>query len=114
MVVSPERSQPACAELPFQPAPQQFEDVPRGVDVPVPELGPASTVRTAQDVPGALECELLARKLRVTELPHLLDLLHLLLGRLLLRSDVHLILPLHLYEELGFPQTLVEAGARRA
>jgi hypothetical protein len=47
-----------------------------------------------------------ARELRVTELPHLLDLFHLLLGRLLLRSDVHLIfLPLHLREEPGFLQT---------
>jgi hypothetical protein len=56
---------------------EQFEDVPRGVDVPVPEVSTGSTVGAAQDVPGALECDLHARD---TELPHLLDLLHRLLG----------------------------------
>jgi hypothetical protein len=87
MAVPPERPQPACAELPFQPAPQQLQHVPRGVDVPVPEVSLASTVDTAQDAPGALDYDLLARELRVTTLPHLRDLLRLLLGRLLLCSD---------------------------
>jgi hypothetical protein len=115
MAVPPERPQPARAELPFQPAPQQLQHVPRGVDVPVPEVCLGLTVGTVQDVPGELECDLHARKLRVAELPHLCDLLRLLLGRLLLCSDVHLVLlPLHLREEPGFVQTLVAAGARHA
>jgi hypothetical protein len=42
---------------------EQFEDVPRGVDVPVPEGCLASTVGTAQDVPGELEYDLHAREL---------------------------------------------------
>jgi len=62
-VVPLERPQPGCAELPFQPAPQQLERDPRGVDVSVPEGCLASTVGTAQDVPVALECDLLAHEL---------------------------------------------------
>jgi len=38
MAVPPERPQPASAELPVQSAPQQVQHVPRGVDVPVPEV----------------------------------------------------------------------------
>jgi hypothetical protein len=63
MAVPPARPQPACAELPFQPAPQQLQHIPRGIDIPVPEVCLASTVGTAQDVPGELEYDLHARDL---------------------------------------------------
>jgi hypothetical protein len=42
MAVAPERPQP------FQPAPQQLQHVPRGVDVPVPEVCFALTVGTSK------------------------------------------------------------------
>jgi hypothetical protein len=73
-----------------EPAPQQLQHVPRGVDVSAPEGCLASTVGTAQDVPCELENDLLARELGVPELPDLLDLLCLLLGQLLLCLDVHI------------------------
>jgi len=37
---------------------EQFEDVAGGVDVAVPEVGPASTVGTAQDISGLPQLEL--------------------------------------------------------
>jgi hypothetical protein len=45
MVVSLERLRPPCAELTFQPAPQQLQDVPRGIDVSVPQGCLASAAR---------------------------------------------------------------------